>query len=195
MEVADQQDPEFYLEYSVLPTDTLRIAIPAQVPYMRVNSPCILGAPKLPRAIMTASNHPVRSPLWNTNFTNLLHSVQTSAACWAHGCVFICVYTYIYVPRTPSNRDWDFRILKWELPYLRMVYLQELNPILQPICRYKEVVMDSMHMTTKIKFIRKIINWTLPNQNMNDAEKSDGSIKPALIRQYTNVNRIVSNKE
>jgi len=33
------------------------------------------------------------------------------------------------------------------------------------------------------------------NQNMNDAEKSDGSIKPALIRQRSNVNRIVSNKE
>ena len=33
------------------------------------------------------------------------------------------------------------------------------------------------------------------NQNMNDAEKSDGAIKPALIRQSTNVNRIVSNKE
>ena len=33
------------------------------------------------------------------------------------------------------------------------------------------------------------------NQNMNDAEKSDGSIKAALIRQSTNVNQIVSNKE
>jgi len=33
------------------------------------------------------------------------------------------------------------------------------------------------------------------NQNMNDAEKSDGSIKQALIRQSTNVNQIVSNKE
>jgi len=30
---------------------------------------------------------------------------------------------------------------------------------------------------------------------MNDTEKSDGSIKAALIRQSTNVNRIVSNKE
>jgi len=37
-----------------------------------------------------------------------------------------------------------------------MVYLQESNRILQPICRYKQVVMDSMHVTTKIKVIRKI---------------------------------------
>ena len=39
-----------------------------------------------------------------------------------------------------------------------MVYHQDSNPTLQPICRYKQVVMDSMHVTTKIKFIRKIIN-------------------------------------
>ena len=34
----------------------------------------------------------------------------------------------------------------------------------------------------------------LLNQNMNDAEKSDGSIKQALIRQCTNVNRIVGRR-
>jgi len=86
--------------------------------------------------------------------------VQTSAACCVHGCVFDCVFTYIHVHHTPSDRVWDFRILNWWLTYLLMVYLQESNPILQPICRYKEVVIDSMHVTTKIKFTRKIINWT-----------------------------------
>ena len=55
--------------------------------------------------------------------------------------------------------------------------------------------MDSMHKTTKIKFMRKYYQLNLLNQNMNDAEKSNGSIKLALIRQHTNVNRIVLNKK
>jgi len=94
MEVADQQDPEFYLEYSVLSTDTLRIIIPARVPYMRVNTPCILGAPKLPRAIMTLSNHPVRSTLWNTNFSNLFHSPNLSCLLGPWMCFWLCVYMH-----------------------------------------------------------------------------------------------------
>jgi len=59
-----------------------------------------------------------------------------------------------------SNIMLMYNLLVNGITYLLMVYLQESNPILQPICRYKQVVMDSMHVTTKIKFIRKIINWT-----------------------------------
>jgi len=101
------------------------------------------------------SDQPYETPTSHIYFT-----VQTSAACCVDGCVFDCVFTYIQVHRTPSDRVWDFQILYWRLTYLLLVYLQEPNPIMQPICRYKEVVMDPMHVTTKIKFIRKIINWT-----------------------------------
>ena len=46
---------------STLFSPPTRCVLPSRVPYMRVNTPCILGALKLPRAIMTVSNHPVRS--------------------------------------------------------------------------------------------------------------------------------------
>ena len=104
-EVADQHDPKFYPKYSFLPTNTLRIATPPRVLCMRVNATCILGAPKLPRAIKTAANHPVRSALWNTKFTNLLYWVQASAACLAPWmCVRSCAYIHTWTSHSFKQR-------------------------------------------------------------------------------------------
>jgi len=55
-EVADKHDPEFYPKYYFLPTNTLRIATPDRVLCMRVITPGLLGAPKLPRAIRACPN-------------------------------------------------------------------------------------------------------------------------------------------
>jgi len=64
-----------------------------------------------------------------------------------------------------------------------MVYLQELNPILQPICWYKEGCHGFHACDHENQVHGKNYQLNLLNQNMNDAEKSDGSKKNSGLSQ------------